>query len=84
MLVSLYIMAAVDNFNFLLSEILKNVDHWRDCFAAVGIAFMAHKAIKTSFSLFETLKVHFISRITEQNFVQAYGTWAGVLVTSFF
>ena len=70
-------MAAIDNFSFLVDEILEKLNHWRDVLAVAGLAVVVGHALKLTYRLLDSIKIHFLAKLSERNLVKVYGNWAG-------
>ena len=71
-------MAAIDRFEFLLREILDVFSNLRDAFALLGALYAARKTFQLSATLFGSLNVHLISRLSVNcDLAEKFGKWAG-------
>ncbi|XP_060561793.1 inactive hydroxysteroid dehydrogenase-like protein 1 isoform X2 [Ruditapes philippinarum] len=72
-------MAAIDRFEFLLREILEVFSDIKDAFAILGAIYAARKTFQLSATLFESVNVHLISRLSANcDLAEKFGSWAVV------
>ena len=75
------VMAAVDQFSFLLKHITDAVGHGRDAFALIGSLYVSRKTLLYLLKIYNVFNDHLFSKLSRWSDLKfRFGKWAGYLL----